>query len=80
MAVNLADLDIAGVRDHYLLRERTSRRLRQFFEAENAPEFVRLAGVTAVVIKITPDNEASGQEQGGSSARRDYYGGSVGDS
>jgi hypothetical protein len=43
MAVNLADLDMAEVRDHYLLRERTSRRVRQLFEGRNVPEFVRLA-------------------------------------
>lgn len=43
MAVNLSELNMAEVRDHYLLRERTHRRLRQLYEAENVMEFVRLA-------------------------------------
>jgi hypothetical protein len=43
MAVNLADLGMAEVRDHYLLRERTHHQLRQLFDVGNVPEFVRLA-------------------------------------
>jgi hypothetical protein len=43
MAVNLSDLDMAEVRDHYLLRERTHQRLRQLYECGDVPEFVRLA-------------------------------------
>ena len=40
MAVNLADLDMAAVREHYLLRERTHRRLRQLYDAGNVAEHV----------------------------------------
>jgi len=47
MAVNLTDLDMGAVLDHYLLRERTHRSLRQLYEAGNVPEYVRLAlGIT----------------------------------
>ena len=50
MAVNLADLDMAAVREHYLLRERTHRRLRQLYDAGNVAEYVRLAlGITDAV-------------------------------
>lgn len=41
--VNLNDLDMAEVREHYLLRERTHQTLREQFEAGNIREYVRLA-------------------------------------
>ena len=45
--VNLNDMDMAEVRDHYLMRERLHRRLRQLFEAGDLHEYVRLAlGIT----------------------------------
>src|SRR6266513_2543120 len=47
MPVNLTEIDMAEVREHYLLRERTHQRLRQLYDAGNVPEFVRLAlGIT----------------------------------
>jgi hypothetical protein len=47
MAVNLAELDMAAVHEHYLLRERTHHRLRQFYDAGDMGDFVRLAlGIT----------------------------------
>ncbi len=47
MAVNLNDLDMAEVREHYQLRERTHQRLRQFHDAGNMADYVPLAlGIT----------------------------------
>src|SRR5713226_3972266 len=45
--VNLNELDMGEVRDHYLMRERLHRMLRELFEARDVPEYVRLAlGIT----------------------------------
>lgn len=45
--VNLNDLNMAEVRDHYMMRERLHRMLRGLFEAGHVREYVRLAlGIT----------------------------------
>lgn len=41
--LDLNDMDMGEIRDHYLMRERIHRRLRQLFEVGSVREFVRLA-------------------------------------
>src|SRR5207249_225702 len=41
--VNLNDLNMSEVRDHYLMREQLHGRLRELFEAGNVREYTRLA-------------------------------------
>jgi hypothetical protein len=41
--VNLEDMDMGEIRDHYLMRERIHLRLGELFEAANVRDFVRLA-------------------------------------
>lgn len=43
MAVDLSKIDMNGVREHYLLRERTHRELRRLFDAGDQAGYVPLA-------------------------------------
>ena len=76
MVVDLSGLDMAAVREHYLLRERTHHRLRQFLDTQDASGFVGLAlGITEPAGNYSASEHAIGPKilAGSNSAEREVF-------